>query len=527
MKKTLIKLSSIIAIIGGLTGCQDKLSELYLNPEQTTTPSIEKFFTQILNNDRVYPKYWEMRTFVVMHPGIYTQAVSFLNDNLRYQQQLSYTEQRWGDFYTTNGNGSGPVSHFREIEKMYATLSAADKKNADVFVNAAKVAFLDQSAQMVDLWGDIPFSQAGGINLSGSIISPKFDASKDVYNAVITGLKDAAAYFATASLDATTAGSFKKQDIILNGDLDKWRRLANSLRLRALMRISFVDEARAKTEIMEMLGNPTQYPLVEESTQNVYLNPLTNYTSTLRDAFNDLSSNLATPYLLDNVLKPAKDPRIDVIYDKFGHTEGSKWVANSDYNSMPLNISSAVQSANIASGKYATLDSATFLYNSKLPGVIFTASETNLLKAEAFERWGNTTDAMTAYNKGVTQSVNYYYYLNSISSSSPKVPAPSAADINNFVTTSTIRYSGSSAQKLALIWTQKWVQFGFMQSVQSWSELRRTKYPQLSFVADNSPGVELPPNRLVYPAREKTFNPNYSAVASQDTRATKIFWDVK
>jgi hypothetical protein len=105
--------------------------------------------------------------------------------------------------------------------------------------------------------------------------------------------------------------------------------------------------------------------------------------------------------------------------------------------------------------------------------------------------------------------------------------APSAAAVNDFLANSTIKYAGSSAQKLALIWTQKWVQFGFMQSVQAWSELRRTKYPQLTFVADNTSGFALPPNRLTYPGRERTFNPNYSAVSAKDTRDAKIFWDVK
>ncbi|WP_026994198.1 SusD/RagB family nutrient-binding outer membrane lipoprotein [Flectobacillus major] len=529
MKKTLIKISSIIAIVGGLTSCKDQLSDLYLNPEQTTAPSIEKFFTQILNNDRIYPKYWDMRTFSLTHAGVFSQAISFTNDKYIYREQAQYTEQRWGDYYTTNGNGSGPLAHYREIEKQYATLSAAEKQNADVFLNASKVAFYEQTAQMVDLWGDIPFSQAGQLNLNGSIVSPKFDDAKEVYYSVIAGLKDAATYFGTANLSSTTASSFKKQDLIFQGDVSKWRRLANSLRLRALMRISFVDEAKAKAEVMEMLNNPTQYPLLEESAQNALLNPVTTYIDNLRNAFYESNNHLGASYLLEKVLKPANDPRIAVIYDKSGvQGANGKWIPNADYYSLPLDLNSNDQATNIGNGKYAVLDSATFVYNSKIPGVIFTSAETHFLKAEALERWGNTADAMAAYNKGLTHSVNYFYYLNSISNSTaPKVAAPSATEISNFVNNSTAKYAGSSAQKLALIWTQKWVQFGFMQSVQAWSELRRTKYPQLTFVPDNSAGFNLPPNRLTYPGRERTFNPNYSAVAAKDTRDAKIFWDVK
>ncbi|MDI9864359.1 SusD/RagB family nutrient-binding outer membrane lipoprotein [Flectobacillus sp. DC10W] len=528
MKKTFIKISAMLAIVATLSSCKDQLGDLYLNPEQTTTPSVEKFFTQILNNDRIYPKYWDMRTFALTHAGVFSQVISFTNDKFIYREQAQYTEQRWGDFYTTNGNGSGPLAHYREIEKQYAKLSAAEKQNADVFVNAAKVAMLEQTAQMVDLWGDIPFSEAGMLNLNGSITSPKFDDAKEVYYTVIAGLKDASNYFATANLSSVTAGSFKKQDILFQGDITKWRRLANSLRLRALMRISFVDEAKAKAEVLEMLNNPTQYPLLEETTQNALLNPVTTYIDNLRNAFYESNNHLGASFLLDKVLKPANDPRIAVIYDKGGRQDGSKWVANADYNAMPLDLNSTDQATNITNGKYAVLDSATFVYNSKLPGVIFTSAETHLLKAEAYERWGTTTDAATAYNKGVAQSIAYYYALNNLSNSTaPKLAAPSAAAVNDFLANSTIKYAGSSAQKLALIWTQKWVQFGFMQSVQAWSELRRTKYPQLTFVADNTSGFALPPNRLTYPGRERTFNPNYSAVSSKDTRDAKIFWDVK
>jgi hypothetical protein len=91
-----------------------------------------------------------------------------------------------------------------------------------------------------------------------------------------------------------------------------------------------------------------------------------------------------------------------------------------------------------------------------------------------------------------------------------------------------VAYAGTTDEKLAKIWTQKWVSFGFIQSVQGWSEVRRTKYPQLTFVPDNSTsGSVNPPARLVYPDAEKVYNAtNYEAVQSKDTRDTKIFWDV-
>lgn len=529
MKKSIIKLSCLLALVFGLSSCEDKLEEKYFNPEQTTETSIDKFFTRILDNDRVRPAYWNVRTFLVMHPGIYTQSTSFLNSNKRYQQQLSYTEQRWTDYYTTGGNGSGVVAHFREMQKAYDALTDDEKANADVFMNAAKVVYLDQTLQMVDLWGDIPFSEAGALNLTGQITQPKFDDAEEIYMTAIQGLEDAASYFASASLEPLVQTTFQKQDILLNGSVDAWRRYANSLRLRALMRISFKNESKAQTDVMEMLDNPAQYPLIENASQNVLLQPLITNTNDLRNSLIEVTSNLAPEFLVDDVLKPSDDPRLRLLYDKGASNLG---VPNADYFTIPSAATSAEQEANIALGKYSVVDSSTFLLNTKFPGIVFTSSEVAFLKAEAFERWGTTTDAALAYENGITQSIQFYSSINSIGATARGAAAEAAvtpAEIDDMMATALVDYTGTQQEKLEKIWTQKWVHLGFMQSVESWAEVRRTKFPAITFLPDNNtPGSELPPSRLLYPSNEKTYNPaNYATVQSKDTGTTKIFWDVK
>ncbi|MDQ3290863.1 MAG: SusD/RagB family nutrient-binding outer membrane lipoprotein, partial [Bacteroidota bacterium] len=199
------------------------------------------------------------------------------------------------------------------------------------------------------------------------------------------------------------------------------------------------------------------------------------------------------------------------------------------YVGLPVNLPSVEQEANISQGKYAVLDSATFIRNSKLPGVVVTSSEVSFLKAEAFERWGGG-DAATAYKTGIRQSVNFYYSLNNTSNAgrTPLTP-PADTTMAKFLENPAIEYTGGQQEKLAKIWTQKWVHFGLLQSVQNWAEVRRTKYPMLSFQEDPStPAEKLPPSRLLYPATEKSLNTeNYNKVASKDLPSVKIFWDVK
>ncbi len=536
IKKILTGVGAATMIVTGLMSCQDTLEEQYLNPEKTTEASIGKFFTTMLDNRRVRADYWNIRTFLVMHPGVYTNAVSYPNTTKRYQQQLNYLDDFWKDYYTPNyydqnritGGAGGIMAHMREIEKEYATLSAEEQADADVYLHAAKVVFYDQTAQMVDLWGDIPFSQAGMLNLKGEITAPKFDSSEEIYATLLDGLKASAAYFASASLDPLVASAFSKQDILLKGSMDKWRRYANSLRLRLLMRISFQNETKARTEVLEMLNAPSEYPLVDESTHNVLLAPVLTYTDFMRNAVTELTTHIAPKFLVDEVLKPANDPRIRALFDK----NVSNGVPNADYFSMPADIPSSEQETNIAAGKYAILDSTTFLFNTAFPGIVITASEVNFLKAEAHERWGSTADAQVAYEKAVTQAVDFTFYLNGTGAdfrgAEPEEPA-TPSELTALLGSPSVAYTGSNPEKLAKIWTQKWVSFGFIQSIQGWAEVRRTNYPALTFVPDNStPGSEMPPVRLLYPGSEKVYNAaNYEVVAAKDTPGAKLFWDVQ
>lgn len=529
MKKILAGVGTVIMVVAGLMSCQDTLEDQYLNPEKTTEASIGKFFTRMLDNRRVRPDYWNIRTFLVMHPGVYTNAVSYINTTKRYQQQLSYLDDFWKDYYTPNGTGAGGIiPHMREIEKEYENLSAEEQANADVYLHAARIVFYDQTAQMVDLWGDIPFSEAGILNLTGETTAPKFDSGEEIYTNILNGLEESASYFASAALDPLVASAFSKQDILLKGDLDKWRRYANSLRLRLLMRISFKDENKASTDVLEMLNAPSNYPLVDETGFNVLLSPLLTYTDFMRNAVTELTTHIAPKFLVEDVLKPANDPRIRVLFDK----NTSNGVHNADYFSMPADIPSSEQETNITAGKYAVLDSSTFLFNTAFPGIVITASEVNFLKAEAYERWGSTADAQVAYEKAVSQAVDFAFYLNTTGANFLGAAAEEAVtptEKTNLLSAPSVAYAGSTTEKLAKIWTQKWVSFGFIQSIQGWAEVRRTNYPALTFVPDNStPGSEMPPVRLLYPGSEKVYNAaNYEAVAGKDTPGTNIFWDVQ
>lgn len=523
MKHITIKAFVILAVFSTLvTGCKKSLEDKYLNPEVSTKASLPGFLTDLINNDRVRPAYWNMRTFFLGHAAVYAQTNFYAPGQRMYEQQDGYTKDYWNDFYSP-----GVLGIYRAMENTYNAMSEPEKVTNKIYMEAAKVLLYDQAAQMVDNFGDIPFSEAGSLPATNTIKLAKFDDQVALYNTFIQGLAESNTYFTTA----TASPEFSKSDILNSGSIDKWRRYANSLRLRLLMRISTKNETVARPAVLEILNAPATYPLVDGGNDKNYapesadilLRPLTNFTSSLVDAFLESRYYVAPDYMLNTVMIPANDPRIPVLFDKFGTGAGtSNFVPNAVYKAMPLTFNEAQITSDYE--KYSILDSATIWRNTALPGLVVTASEVSFLKAEALERWGTTTAAKTAYETAIGQSISFYYYLNRISSGK-KEDKPTTSQVDGFIAGVNIAYTGSATNKLRLIGTQKWLHYGVLQSQHAWAEVRRTGIPALTFVTASLANFATPPNRLLYPSIEKTNNPvNYQAVQAKDTRTTKIFW---
>src|SRR5687767_16015928 len=121
-------LTMFLSVIILPIGCQDELTDRYLNSDKATSATLGQFFTAMLNNNRMRPSYWELSTFVNWHIGVYTQSVGFLNSPTVFQQNESYIQDRWNDFYRPSANGSGVVAIYREIEKNYEALSRSEER---------------------------------------------------------------------------------------------------------------------------------------------------------------------------------------------------------------------------------------------------------------------------------------------------------------------------------------------------------------------------------------------------------------
>ncbi|RFM33761.1 SusD/RagB family nutrient-binding outer membrane lipoprotein [Chitinophaga silvisoli] len=521
MKRLFLNIAFLALLTGTFSSCKKQLDENYLNPELTTTGSMSKLLSGMYLNKRIHPSYWDYYTFVMAYTGAFSQTVALSPGAQMYIPSTSYTENRWVDFYDGvtgtdyNYDGPGIMSNYREMQTTYNALTASQQEEQVVFLKIAEVIVYDQASQMIDLWGDIPFSESNSLNTTRSLSYAKFDDAASLYDTMITNLKSLNTYFDTATVATTQATALSTGDLMFGGDLSKWQRYANSLRLRLLMRISNYDESTAKSEVTTMLNDAGTYPMISSNDYNavVWMN-----STTLRSDLNDVFTGYpyAPAYLLDTMMVANGDPRTDVFWD----------AGKNGFKGFPSNGTSSQYDA----GGYATYDSATFFYNYNIPAVLMTAAEVSFLKAEADERWSIGT-AQTDYENGITQSTAFYYSINNKmvlkTGDYTTLTAPTATTISTFLLQSAIAYSGTTTEKLAKIYTQKWMNYFILQAGQAWAEYRRTGYPVLHFATSTSASGSTPPDRLLYPSSEQLYNSaNYSKVSAKDTRDTKIFWDV-
>jgi hypothetical protein len=489
----------------------------YYNPDNSVTANIPALYAGLFNNAYVIPRYWNLYTLLIPVDGEYSQSAGYTSVNKVYEQPVNYTANKWDNYYTT------VMNQYREIQKYYNNLTSPDDKAGyQVFLETANIFFYDQTAQMVDLWGDIPYSEAGSLNANGSITPAKYDSAQTIYYSIINDLDRINTYLDTVNLTSFYSQQLAGYDYVNGGNLLTWRKYANTLRLRLAMRISYYDEATAKSIVMNMLGNPTQYPILSSASESIQINLAGNMISTSYDMRNGFGVNpYGAGFMIDSTMLPANDPRLPFYF---------LVNANNVYHGISNTLNNTVVTQGQQDNLFSRWDSTTFTENNNFPGLIIDAAESNFLVAEANVRWGSIATAQTAYNNGIQQSIIYYYTINANSSFSGKhPPMPTNAAISAYQTNPLIAFSSSASDNLNKIATQKYIDFNVMQANQSWAEYRRTKYPDFYFPVDNSSVIApQPPTRFLYPGSEISLNAsNYQQVQAKDNITTKIFWDVK
>lgn len=528
MKFINISLFSLCLLL--LSACQkEDFAEAYADPSKIAETSPERQFTGVLvaGQDYIVPTYRNYFVTLRITLNPWTQSIGWINTPNQYVPGSSGVEDVWFNYY-------GVLAQYREFQKVWDATDPQRQEKLKIFDLAAAAFVYGETQRMVDLFGTLPFSEAGLLSINSGDYANSyaaFDEGEDIYTFMLDELKSIADEMSTLEVEPAFQSIFAAQDFVNNGSVELWQRYVNSLRLRMLTRVSESSEfaSRATSEIAEILGNPTKYPVVESNDQNIMIDIFDQATPINSRGFQSgidsdgWDGDDAGKKMID-FLQDSEDPRLRVLFEPGAEADGV-------YVGLDPMLTGSEQQELVNNGAIARYNRTTMSRNQFFPGVMINASEVSFLQAEYYLKNGDDAAAKTAYETGIRQSIEFYFYVNSLSNDNI-VPTPEAAteeEIMDMLATDAVSWdaAGSEAEKLALIAYQKWVHFNIIQPYQNWAEMRRLDNPSLDFWQDNSSVQTLPPVRWTIPGNEITYNEaNYRAVQGQDVLTNKIFWDV-
>ena len=510
----------LLTISMGLVSCEDKLDEDFNNPEKTTITKIEYHFTQNLLKGNFRLDANDAWNFAFNSANAYSD-INVRNSNNGVDEISDPTRANglWKNYYTVR---MAPIT---EMNLLYNKLSGQEKDDYRVYIELGKICGAFKTHHMTDIFGDMPYSDAFKARAIGDDqeLFPKYDTQEEIYDAMLKDLKDASDALKAITLNDSQAHRLlPTQDLIFHGDLGKWEKFANSLRLRLAMRISNIDPNKAKSVIEDIINN---YSLIETNSDNVVfesegpdgLNGLGEGFQLSNRGYEDAYNfgNTFASETMMNVMNPANDPRLLVLFQPNN---------NGDYVGVPnapdLQADWVLANGPINEDNVAIINRTTFENNELVPGVSMTAAEVAFLKSEAILKGFISGNAQDEYEKGIRLSIEFYYGIRNLNTAA-SIPEPDAGTINTFLSTAPVAFDNTLEQ----VYTQKWIHLGTLFPFESWAEYRRTGVPGLPDYLANGSTVARPV-RFLYPSDEAAFNSeNYSTVSGKDTFYDNVWWD--
>jgi Starch-binding associating with outer membrane len=440
----------------------------------------------------------------------------------KYLANPEYTAAYW---QSDNGADGAYSEQVKNIVDMVSTTAGVAKYNNLYQIGRIMKALIFE--RITDLYGDVPYSQAGLAYYSGQLL-PVYDKQQAIYTNLISELQDA-----TAKL--STTGDIPTGDAFYHGNIAEWQKFGNSLLLRVAMRLSKVDPATAKTVVQTLIGKT----MTSNADDAFLLHDPTGGRPTVNRVSQVLQGGPENTYVkwsktFIDLLKNTNDPRlgfISVTNATIGVTGGDSNPADQkgqpngyDLSGTPgLTLGSAPGFTSL--GDYSS--PSTYLTQLSSPTFVLTYGETELLWADAAERFSIGGSAATHYNNGVEAAITYLIeYGNSNATANALVSLPNAqayVAANPYV-------AGETG--LQMINTQYWeLTNTMMDFYESWSNWRRTNYPTLVPVVypGNATNGTIP-RRFPYPLVEAENNPtNYTvahnAVPGGDVLSGRVWWD--
>lgn len=460
-----------------LTSCSKELEKVNKNPNEAESAQPDYLLTNGIKTN--VDTYWG--TDASMETSLlYVQywAKIQYTDPDKYIPAATSIQTIWNNFYAQG------VEDFTTLIQLGDTLHNPNYKAVGIIMRSWIFQVL------TDLYGDVPYSQTANIE---KYLTPKYDNQRDIYLGLLAELKTAAGLI-------NTSGDAIGGDVLYNGDMNKWKKFANSLRLRIALRIADQEFDAAKAVFDEIgADNTGLIASNSENAQLVYLaSPNQNPVAKNRETRSDYRISKSVV----DLLRAYNDPRLAV----YGAVPKDTNTIVGITNGLPTDSASRL-------GFNKTSDVGAVFTATTAPGVIFNYAELLFIKAEAAQRGLLSGDAEDLYKQAITASFKQYNL--------------SDAAATTYLAQASVAYDAANYRKS--IGEQKWLAL-FGEGLEGFAEWRRLDYPVLKPAYAGVLDGKIP-LRLTYPSAEQALNgANYqAAVAHQgaDQLVTRLWFDVR
>ncbi|GJM27463.1 MAG: hypothetical protein DHS20C17_00980 [Cyclobacteriaceae bacterium] len=404
----------------------------------------------------------------------------------------------WFSVYSENGGAMRNIAFLIE---------EAAKQENEVYMALGLIYKAFTLGYTTDLFGDVPYIDAGkGFLLEDQYLFPKFDPQQEIYKAMLNDLETANSLLASAPSNQLIDSN---RDLLFAGDRMAWRKFANSLRIRILMRMSNVEDVGSRVaEIFNSPDSPVLEGVKDEPSFSFSFQENWPY-SLSNDPNNEKRLSATMVDILNgeggvNKVADVRDPRLPVFVNP---TIASIANGSPEYVGQPVGLIS----------DFADDDERSMLtdYVRELNTVwLLTYADLLLLKAEAVHRGMISGDVTQIFEDGVKASLDRFGIDLSVS------------ETTDFLASIKSNFSGNELKHIAI---QRWID-NIFQGMEGYAIWRRTDFPILVTGPDAT--FDETPTRYSYTSHMLSENGenvnsavNRAPLNGLNTSFNKVWWD--
>jgi len=479
-----------IAIISlAIVSSCSNFEELNTDPDSPSSVSPDMLATQALKESY---RFWNPNQYDFSTANLWCKHTAILETNPNpYQYYYSYWPYGSFDAYQRLTNLK------RMVELSEGTQYESSFKGLALYLKASS-----GFGMTLDL-GDIPYSEAG--KAEEGITKPIYDKQEDVFKYILLDLKAAEEYFAD--------GINFDGDIMLGGDVTKWRRLCNAMQLKVLQTISKKITTEQKARFAEIVGAGNLMTGNDDNFQLVY----TDNSNSNHPFWNgeDMRLYVGVSKLVVDELKRLEDRRLFVFAEPAQALIDGGLLENDydAYEGAPTELSAEALALNNENGAYSLLNKRYVEYKAGDPMLHFTYAEQCFIIAEAIEEGWVAGTAQDYYENGVKAMLSYFMNLSSASTGTHGMAINQTYIDNYFAGAAAYATAETKTERLHQIWMQRYLIDFFQGNGLNYPQFLRTGYPEFPLdpaTSMNPDDNSVYPKRWKYPTSEQITNPvNY------------------